>query len=151
MPDSILTRTFRTRTGQSDVHGRAGAEAVAGWIQEIATQHAAALGVPWERLARDGLTWVLFRLSLAFERWPDAREPVEVRTWPSDMERVVARRDFLFRDENGQTIGRGISSWVVMDVESRRPVRLPSPIRDLPTPDRPRALPGNHPKLRPVG
>ena len=54
-----------------------------------------------------------------------------VNTWPSDIERIFAIRDFEMRDAAGVPFGSAISSWIVVNLETRRPARLPEAVKAL--------------------
>jgi len=54
-----------------------------------------------------------------YPRW---RDTIHVNTWPSGIERVFALRDFDIR-QNDETIGSCVSAWIIIDTDTRRPVR----------------------------
>jgi len=56
--------------------------------------------------------------------YPKIDTPVRIHTWPAGTERLYALREFRIHDEDGRTYGRAGNSWLILDVERRRPVRL---------------------------
>jgi len=135
------TEEFIVRSYEMDPWQRARVPVLANWLQEAAGNHADALGWSVEALQREGRTWMLRRLHVELSAWPRWRERVRIVTWPSSAGPVQATRDFeLFRAETGERIGVATSAWVVVDMERRRPVRIPPDVRNHPLPERPRAL-----------
>ena len=55
---------------------------------------------------------------------PRAEEMLKYSTWPSNTGAVRSERDFEIRDANGKLKVRAISQWVLIDLKSRRPVRI---------------------------
>jgi len=112
--------------------------------------HAIALG-----LGRDGLgenlTWMLSRLRLEMDRWPMWQDEVLVDTWPSDLDRIFALRDFELCDAEGSRFGAAISAWLVVDETKRRPVRVPDSVKALRPTNAERALTGGFDELPEVG
>jgi acyl-ACP thioesterase len=58
------------------------------------------------------------------DRYPHADDIIHLRTWPSTREGLFTCREFEMRDRNGDLFSRATSSWAVLDLASRRPVRL---------------------------
>jgi acyl-ACP thioesterase len=52
-------------------------------------------------------------------------DAVEVVTWPSRFDRVVADREFEVLDQDGRRLAAATSRWAVADLRLRRPVRVP--------------------------
>jgi acyl-ACP thioesterase len=94
------------------------------FMQTSASLHAAQLGVSAADLRPRGLTWVISRIHLVIDRYPRARESVLLTTWPALREGFFTNREFELRDANGRPIGRASTSWALIGIASRRPVRL---------------------------
>jgi acyl-ACP thioesterase len=141
---------YTVRYYEADAGGTLAAHILCGFLQEIAGHHAGALGVGVEELFKKGLTWFLSRMRLLIDRSPRTGERIEVRTWPSGIDRLFALRDFVVTDGEGAPLASATSAWLVMDARSRKPARIQS-IWDSPdTSAIPRALPGGVPKLSPM-
>ena len=115
-------------------------------LQEEAGHQARAFGLEtFELPSRSGAaglgTWVLSRLAVRVERWPAALEPLALATWPSRYDGLRAGRDFVLTDAGGHAVARATSEWFVLDLERRRPTRLPHAVTAFgPPPDPPPAL-----------
>jgi medium-chain acyl-[acyl-carrier-protein] hydrolase len=111
-------------------------------FQDGAERDASALGVGIREMARDGLVWVLQRLRAEIAELPRFGETFTLLTWPAGAERLLARREFEVTSEDGRTLARATSRWVVMDQAARKPVRPPETVRRLVPEPRPHALEG---------
>ena len=127
--------------------GSAGIVALAGYLQQAAGEHAEALGVGAERMAGEGLTWVLTRLFLHIERAPRGGEEIEIDTWPSQRPRRLFLRDFRIGDAGGGEILAAAGSWALIDAGARKAVKGPDWIAGRVAVDETRAatLPGRAP------
>lgn len=110
--------------------GFASLEAMCNYFQESAWHHADHLGFGFQKLKNTDRAWVLARISMKINRYPAWRETIKVKTWPTGVERIFARRDFLFFDNNGQTLGSGASWWIIINPETRQP-QIPEIVSDL--------------------
>jgi acyl-ACP thioesterase len=99
-------------------------------LQEAATAHAAELGVAVDALIGRGVAWVLSRLDLDVNRWPRGEDEIEIETWPAAMNRLFTERRFRMLDAEERELGTATTLWLVLDLERRRPVRLPSQVVD---------------------
>jgi len=120
--------SFTVQSFDADAFGLLSPVALAGYLQEAAGRSADSLGFGMGRLGEQGLAWVLARQRVELDapiRWGDA---LTVETWPSGIDRIQALRDFrLWR--GGVEVGRALTSWLVMELATRRPRR---PDRILP-------------------
>ena len=97
--------------------------ALAGYLQEVAGQHADALGCGLEALRARGLTWVLARQRIEVPRAVRLGDELEIVTWASGVERLFAAREFVVKGRAGAEVARSSTAWLVLDAASRRPVR----------------------------
>jgi len=100
-------------------------------LQHTAGKHANELGWSVRGLHEAGLTWVLQRFYLEINRLPEDDTRFTIETRPSGADRILAYRDYRVMDEDGECLALATSSWVVMDLESRRPVAITDEIREL--------------------
>ncbi len=121
-PQSASTSVFVVRSFDIDAFGYLNPARLAGFLQQAASESADSFGFGVSDLNRRGLTWVLVR-----QRWELLQsivlgDELEIETWPSGIDRRAALRDFRL-SRNGVEIGRAITSWFVLDLATRRPVR----------------------------
>ncbi len=138
MNSKVFCSVFRlpSRVGYFDIDPRLRYTATAYWrtLQNAAAGHAAALGVATEDLRKQGQTWMLSRMIVEVDRAPVLDEELLVETWPSTKLRGVrAVRDFAMKNAAGDILARASSLWVIVDLSTRRPLRVPQAIVDLRT------------------
>ena len=93
------------------------------YLLDAAGNHANRLGVGMAALNAKGLTWFLSRLHVRVTRYPQGGETMRMRTWPSGIERLFFVREFQVLDKRGDELAVGSSSWIVVNPETRRPLR----------------------------
>jgi acyl-ACP thioesterase len=118
-----LERRFRIHTYEADTSGRMSPPALFNYLQDIASAHADALSWGKEELMKKNQFWVLSRMVAEMKRIPCGGSEIVIRTWPRGVEGIFALRDFDIRDSSGELIGGASSAWLVLDAETRRPVR----------------------------
>ena len=120
----MLEETYTVRTHHLDRHGRFTMLAFCTMLLDAAGTHAHDLHLSVPDLMADGKTWMLGRFGVSLLHQPHWREKLRIATWPSGIERLAAMRDFEVRGEDDTLIGTGVSSWLVIDLATRRPVRV---------------------------
>ncbi len=121
--DLILRAQARVRTSDADAGNRLSPAALARYLQDAAADSAEALGFGFSAMLEHGHTWVLVGLRMLLARRPAYDARFVVATWPRELDRLQAKREFLVTDSGGAEIARASSTWLVMDVSTRRPVR----------------------------
>jgi acyl-ACP thioesterase len=134
-----LRESFTVRSYEIDTRRRLTLRSLCAYLQEAAGLHAARLGVSMERLEESGLAWVLHRLKVELADGPRLGDVIDVVTWPSRFDRVLADREFeVYRGET--RVAAASTRWAVADVRLRRPVRIPEFIQSVPVSGRPGAV-----------
>jgi len=90
------------------------------YLQDIASEHAMKLGFGKDDLIRENHFWVLSRLAAEIRVWPGWEETIIVRTWPRGTDKLFAIRDYEVTSSDGRVIASASSSWLVLDITSRR-------------------------------
>ncbi len=93
-------------------------------IIEVATEHADALGVGFERLQHDGNLWVLSRIAIEVHRYPRLLEDYSLTTWIEGYNRHFSARNFELRGHHGEVLGYARTIWVAINMHTRRPADL---------------------------
>ncbi len=93
-------------------------------MQEIAWEHANILGFGYEQLKPNNQFWVLSRLHVKIERRPGWRESIQIETWSRGTDGFYGYRDFNFTDSKGNSIIQATSSWLILDQNTKKIVRL---------------------------
>ena len=115
---------YPIHTYESDLRGRAHFASIFRFLQDSAAAHAIEIGYGLDDMKEQASLWVLSRFLYRARRTPRWQEELEIETWPSGTERLFALRDWIIRDAEGKQVGVATSSWVVIDIERRTPVRI---------------------------
>ncbi|MGD9899935.1 MAG: acyl-[acyl-carrier-protein] thioesterase [Calditrichaceae bacterium] len=145
--NGIWHESFKVRAYEVDPTGRATIQSICNYFQETAGNHASDLGVSVDALIKKGLTWVLSRLHVQVTKYPFWRQELRLETWPSGLDHLYAIRDFKLFNEAGQLISIGTSSWMLLDIDARKPIRMPDFMKEIRKNSGGRALPDEFHKL----
>jgi acyl-ACP thioesterase len=114
-----FTGTRRVRLGDADTTGRLRLDALARYLQDVATDDVDDAEVSGEP---DDHTWVLRRLGVTVHRWPQFRDPLELVTWCSATAGSAAERRTTI-SVDGAVIVESEALWVFVGPDGR-PARL---------------------------
>ncbi|MDA3905182.1 MAG: thioesterase [Bacteroidales bacterium] len=95
------------------------------FAQATAWKHAEELGFGFEELGDNKLAWVLFGMRIKIiGNLPQWQQNLIIQTQPKGISGMFANRDYRMLDTDNQLIAIGSSNWLVIDIETRRPLRL---------------------------
>jgi medium-chain acyl-[acyl-carrier-protein] hydrolase len=100
--------------------GKLNTHSLFNYLQDLASEHAVKLGFGKDDLITQNHFWVLSRLAATIEIWPGWEETIVVKTWPRGTDRLFALRDYEVSYPDGRIIATASSSWLVVDITSRR-------------------------------
>lgn len=98
--------------------------------QEAAGRHAVHLGFGYDDLIKTNTAWILSRVHVEFVDTPKWREEITLSTWHKGLNRLFFLRDFLITDNEGGERVKATTSWLVLNLETRRLVRDPQLMED---------------------
>lgn len=98
--------------------------------QEAAGNHAVYLGFGYDDLIKTNTAWILSRVHVEFIDTPLWREDITLTTWHKGLNRLFFLRDFILTDKDGKERVTATTSWLVMNLETRRLVRDPGLMED---------------------
>lgn len=127
---TTIRKSFQVRSYETDTQGRLQVPILCQLLEEAAVEHASILGVAVESLIDSGVAWVLSRLHLEMHGWPAADDMLIIETWPEAASRLFTERRFDILDASQRRIGSVSTLWLILDLERRRPVRLPPQVTD---------------------
>ena len=118
-----LSREFTVSSYDLNPKGQAKLTTMANYFQEMAYHHANQLGFGYEDMNERKIMWVLSRMRIRMNHYPVWDDQVSVETWHRGMNRLFGLRDFRVKDLDGRVLGVASSAWLILDSETRRPVR----------------------------
>ena len=126
----IGSEEHRIRVNEIGPNKKATLPALVNLMQEVAWNNSHNLKYSVYDLIRHGVTWVVYRMQIHINRYPNQQETVTVQSWPSGMDRLYTYRDYKIIDSSDNEIVRATSAWLVMDIKKRELVSVPGFIRE---------------------
>ena len=100
--------------------------------QEAAETHASGNNLGYEWSISNGMIWVEVQGDFEFVRRPSWKEIINVRSNTGKASALQARRFVELSDVDGNVIARADLMWVLIDVNSRRPIPLKRAMAQMP-------------------
>ncbi len=130
-PTNKYSELFKIRASEVNEEATSTIPAICSLFQEVAGNHALTLNFDITQLHEQNLTWVLHRMNIKMKRYPKWREKVTIETWPAAGDALRAYRDYDIIDENKESIGCCLSYWMMINLKTRRPTRMPKEVLEL--------------------
>lgn len=99
------------------------------YLQDAAGRHADELGLGLKQLRQSDLSWVLSRIRIKMESFPEYGDVLRITTYPSGFDRLFAYRQFVLSSAvSGQRFGVAGSAWLTLNPVN---FQIVSPVRHL--------------------
>ncbi len=120
----IYEKKFKVHSYLIDPNRRLSLQALFWLFGEAAHYDAGRRGWGYQEMIDRHQAWVLIRALVEVRRMPVWEEEITLKTWPRMMEGVQAYRDFTVLDQAGSRLAAGSTVWSLLDLATRRPVRM---------------------------
>jgi len=104
----------------TDFNGLVKPSAILGYFQDVATTHAAIIGVGYDEMVAKNLAWVLIRTSYKVVRSPMLGEQLTVTTFPEKPRISDVNRSYYIYDSAGELVISGASKWCAIDLTAHK-------------------------------
>ena len=94
-------------------------------MQEISTEHAEVLNIGKANTLDIGMFWVITRMEVEIINAPKYLQNVVLTTYPGDDLRFIFPRYFYLEDEEGNTLVKASSTWMVLNRNTHNVVLNP--------------------------
>ena len=115
----------RIRYSEVDGAGNLTVPSLLDYFQDASVFHSESLGLGVDHLMKEQIAWVLYSWQIEIKRMPKLYEKVRVQTWPHGFKSFFGYRNFAIRDEKGELLAYANSTWVLMNMASGRPTKIP--------------------------
>ncbi|WP_238886527.1 acyl-[acyl-carrier-protein] thioesterase [Clostridium sp. YIM B02551] len=95
------------------------------FLCDIGMQQSERLEVGVDKLLEKNLTWVFYKYNLKVYRYPGFGENIKIKTIPTGFKKFYAYREYFLYDEEDNLIAEGMSLFFLIDINRRRPSRIP--------------------------
>ncbi|MEE2681338.1 MAG: acyl-CoA thioesterase [Planctomycetota bacterium] len=133
-PRPILFRWRVEETGLSETVAHVNNVTYLEWVDHVAERAGEVLGHTRRDLAEMNRMWFVARHEIDYLAEAFAGDRLVAATWIHDARRTSCRRATLMWREEPETaapIARALSTWTWIDLERRRPTRMPDEITRL--------------------
>jgi medium-chain acyl-[acyl-carrier-protein] hydrolase len=118
---SVYKNTVKVELRDVDFKKQLRLSQVFSYFQDIASEAVEELGVGINYLEQEyGVTWILIRMRVDIKRLPQWNETITIETWPQEPKSLEFERDFVIKDQLGNVLVQAVSTWIIMDINTRR-------------------------------
>ena len=118
------TRDYLVRSYETDRNNNLRIVTLLNIFQDMADKSAYEMGLGLDYVYSKGLGWVGSNYEMIIDRLPKMHERIHITSWPAAEKKVAAIREFEVFGEDGKSIIRASSQWVLLNIEKMRPVSL---------------------------
>lgn len=121
--NEFYTKSYLIDTTHVDQMNNIRPSVMLSFFQDMATDHAAIMGISRDYLARNyNACWLVARTWYKLSRPLKVGKTVTIKTWHRGVSPLIVYRDFdLFVED--ELVGEGVSGWVVADIDDRKMLR----------------------------
>lgn len=120
-PQSLYKKDYKVEVEHIDFKNQLKLSSLFTYCQDIAGLHSENLNMGREVLYNKyGIIWVLVRVRVDVLKYPKWKDTITIETWAQNPTRLGFDRDFLVKDKQGQVVARAVSTWVLIDMETRK-------------------------------
>ncbi|MCQ4924265.1 thioesterase [Tissierella carlieri] len=123
---SKYKKMFQIPYYDADKYRRATPIAILTYLGETSGAHTDHIGFGVDKLQALNYGWMLNRWKVKIRRYPNVKENITIETWTSGVDKFYATREFIIYDEKAIEIGRASTVWIFLNMEKKRPIRVPA-------------------------
>ena len=119
-----LSRDYRLRWMDFDRYEHIQPFAVMDIFQDVALHQSEEMGIGYEDMMEHRVFWAIIRQKIEIVRQPGHYQMVTARTWPHSLSRFSFMRDNSMRDEEGNLLAKCSAEYVLMNIDTRKFVKV---------------------------
>ncbi len=123
-PKHTFARTFPVTTDHVDWEKKLSIPGLFLFLQEVAWEHANTWNFGYKQLNEKGQFWVLSKLKVEIDHYPQWNEELNLHTWGKEPEVLTAYRDYIGYDSDNQPYFKATSAWHILSMATGRPQRV---------------------------
>lgn len=93
-------------------------------LQDMADCHAEILNIGYTFCKQNNTAWIGRAYHIKIKALPKNTDRIILETWPSQKTQIIATREFLIKDINGNVLICASSQWAMIDTIKLRPIRF---------------------------
>lgn len=116
--------TYQVQPREVDLKKRATIMGLGDSILHTAGEDADRNGFGIRLLHKENKAWVLSRMAIEVDRYPNEYETYTITTWVNEVGRLMTVRNFVLHDAQGVEMARAITQWAMIDMQTRQALDL---------------------------
>lgn len=120
----IYTEHYITMNHDTDAKGVVRPSCIQRYMQETANHQMRDCKPTYEELFEAGKSFILGRMVISCSRPLRQYEELSAQTWPSDRDRGVTFTRCYTLSAGGEELARGLGIWALVDIESKKLLRV---------------------------
>ena len=121
---TVFQKRYNIRYSEIDTFGKLKIVNILNYLQDIASCHAANMGISGFDLFQHKLAWVIYRYHLKIFQYPQWDDLINITTWRSPYRNIYELRQFEITDKNNNRLVHAKSAWILISLNKKKPVRL---------------------------
>lgn len=95
------------------------------YLEDMAIRNSEEIGLTLDYYEENNQGWMLIQWDIEILRYPMFNEEVTITTTPSAFISFMANREYEITDKEGNLLISAKSVWLLADMNTRRPIRIP--------------------------
>ena len=114
------TYSFKIQPQEVDFRYNISIAALTNLLLTTAGYNADENGFGIRKLNENACSWVLLRLAVDMQKFPQQYDEIHIETWVEHVGRASTIRNFRIVDKEGIEIAKAISNWAMINIHTRR-------------------------------
>lgn len=117
---TVFQKEYEIKYYEQNVKGSLKESALLNFMQDIATLSAESLGFGPGFVFANNYAWVVLKYHIELYNEIKNTSTLRIKTEPRGTSKLYAYRDFEFYTNNSQPSGKAVSTWVLIDMDTRK-------------------------------
>jgi len=118
------SKTYYVGAGECNPEGEMPLTMLLNCVIDVASLHANSWNIGYERLISENTVWVLSRVTVEMERYPQVNTQCTFTTWIEGYNRYFSQRNVMITDEQGAVLGYVRTIWMIINFSTRERVDI---------------------------
>jgi len=123
IPNSFM-RTFEIGISSCNSSLSVKPSAMQDMLVDTSMSHSIAMGTGYYELLKKNLMWVITEMEMHFVSYPKFTDTINIKTWPTEPKMLSTDRNYEVYDRAGKIIGNAVSTWCVLDANTRKLTKI---------------------------
>ena len=128
----FYSKEYQVKYYEMDFNKGLKPSALLNFLQDMATENAEMLGFGPSFVFPRNYAWFLIKYHMEFDEYPCDLDNLIIKTEARGISKIIASRDFEIWTTDGKRLARVASSWMLVDLETKRPLSLAKAIDFMP-------------------